>query len=97
MQALTKIERETIILFNEAEPTAHVYTCNRAMQTRLDGLCAQNAKICRLKADDVSKTYLFPKKWLKVKKPRVYTSEIRQKHVLQLQRANQMQKGGDLA
>lgn len=32
---LTKYEKETIILFNEAEPTANIYTYNKALQNRL--------------------------------------------------------------
>lgn len=97
MTALTNIELETIVLFNEAEPTAQVYTCNKALQTRLDRFCAENADICRVKSDDVSKTYLFHKKWLKVNKPRVYGAETLQKYASQLNRAKQMRKEGDLA
>ena len=32
---LTKYEKETIILFNEAEPTANIYIYNKTLQNRL--------------------------------------------------------------
>lgn len=37
--ALLKVEQETIILFNEAETTASVYTHNAALQRVLLELC----------------------------------------------------------
>ena len=39
---LTKYERETIILFNEAEDTAEVSTYNRRLQHRLDHLVKEH-------------------------------------------------------
>ena len=45
---LTKYEKETIILFNEAEPTANIYTCNKALQNRLAKFSRQNPKCARL-------------------------------------------------
>ena len=41
---LTKIERETIINFNEAERTASVYTHNEALKERLLALCRTRPK-----------------------------------------------------
>lgn len=35
---IPKEERETIITYNEAEPTASVYTMNGALIRKLDGL-----------------------------------------------------------
>lgn len=45
---LTKYERETIILFNEAEPTANIYTYNRALQNRLAKFSRENPNCARL-------------------------------------------------
>ena len=45
---LTKYEKETIILFNEAEPTANIYTYNKALQNRLAKFSRQNPKCARL-------------------------------------------------
>ena len=45
---LTKYEKETIILFNEAEPTANIYTYNKALQNRLAKFSKQNPKCARL-------------------------------------------------
>ena len=36
---LTKYEQETIILFNESESTAAVYTYNTGLQNTLNSLC----------------------------------------------------------
>mgnify|MGYP000264479106 CR=1 FL=1 len=45
---LTKYEKETIILFNEAEPTANIYTYNKALQNRLAKFSRENPKCARL-------------------------------------------------
>lgn len=45
---LTKYERETIILFNEAEPTANIYTYNTALKNRLAKFSRQYPNIARL-------------------------------------------------
>ena len=44
---LTKYEKETIILFNEAEPTANIYTYNKALQNRLAKFSRENPKCAR--------------------------------------------------
>ena len=38
---LTKQERETVIVFNEAEKTAEVYTCSQSMIRKMDALVAE--------------------------------------------------------
>lgn len=45
---LTKYEKETIILFNEAEPTANIYTYNKALQNRLAKFSKANPNCARL-------------------------------------------------
>ena len=42
---LTKYEKETIILFNEAEPTANIYTYNKATKHCKTGLQNSAEKI----------------------------------------------------
>lgn len=76
---LTKYEKETVILFNDAEETAEVYTCNNALIRRLDVFSQNNVLVNLIKEDEFSKTYNLPKKWVKVQKPRFYTEETRQK------------------
>lgn len=66
---LSNYERETIINFNEEEPTASVYTCSKALIKKMDTLCAKIPDLYRLKRQDgFSKTYEFPKKYLTIRK-----------------------------
>lgn len=67
---MTNLERETIILFNEAEDTAEVYTHNKSMIKKLDAMCLSysNDVYCKL-FDENSKTYIIPKKLLSIRKP----------------------------
>ena len=69
---LTKIERETIINFNEAERTASVYTHNEALKERLLALCRTRPE--QVRQTDANRwgglTFELPKKWLKVSPPR---------------------------
>lgn len=48
---LTKCERETIVLFNEAEPTANIYTNNTALKNRLAKFSKENPGIANLKTE----------------------------------------------
>ena len=45
---VSKIEQETVILFNEAEAAASVYTYNGALKRKLTGLCATRPTEARL-------------------------------------------------
>lgn len=77
MVNLSNYERETIINFNEAEPTANVYTCNRRLQNKLNKLIGVNPDISELRKDNEAVTYRVPKNWIKVSPPRQvnYTDE----------------------
>ena len=44
--SLSKLERETIILFNEEEPTANIYTHNRRLINKLRRM-AKAFRTCR--------------------------------------------------
>lgn len=70
---LSAIERETIINFNEAEPTATVYTYNRAMLKRISDLAERFPAEVELKNTDEwgGTTYTIPKRWVKVNGPRI--------------------------
>lgn len=68
---IPRIERETIITFNEAEPTANVYTMNPALQRKLARLaqeCPDSVKLSRTFKDSAVE-YTVPKKSIKVNKP----------------------------
>lgn len=70
---LSNLERETIILWNEAESVAEVYTHCPALQKQLAALCRSHPEQVR-RTDDNERgglTFSLPKKWLKVTPPRV--------------------------
>ena len=46
---LTKSEKETIILFNESEDEASIYTYNTGLKTRLEKFSRQYPQLCHLK------------------------------------------------
>lgn len=67
---MTRYEQETIILFNEEENTAEVYTHNGKMIRTLDKFCKEfpdNFK--EIMKDEKSKTYIVPKQNISVRKP----------------------------
>lgn len=54
-------EKETIINFNEAEPTVNVFTYNQQWQQRM-----KEMGIKPIRTEGQAKEYEFPKKWLKL-------------------------------
>ena len=80
--ALLKVEQETIILFNEAETTASVYTHNAALQRVLLELCQTHPAQVRQTEDNRcgGLTFELPKKWVKISPPRALSEA--QKRVL---------------
>ena len=68
--SLSRIEQETIILFNEADKTATVDTCNTALIKRMDKYCAEDKLCCLVKKDEYGARYVCPKSWVKVRRPR---------------------------
>lgn len=67
---LTKYETETTIIYNDADETAILYTCNKALQRKMARL---KAKVTE--QDAYSVTYEIPKKWVKVSPPRKVSEE----------------------
>lgn len=69
---LTKAEQETIILFNEAEQTASVYTHNAALLHQLERLRRSHpAQVHQAeRGGHGGADYLLPKKWVKLTPPR---------------------------
>jgi len=70
---LSKLERESITLWNEAEEDAEIYTYNPALQRQLLELCRTRPDQVRQTASNGwgALTFVLPKKWLKVSPPRV--------------------------
>ena len=66
---LAKQERETIIIFNEAEKDADVYTHNDALRQRLERLAREFPSECRLvktSHDGEAVDYTVPKLWVQI-------------------------------
>ena len=72
---LTKYERETVVVFNEAEPDAELYTTSQVTMRKMDKLVEEYPGFSVSKQDEVSKTYTFPKKYFKVRKPSVFEGQ----------------------
>lgn len=71
--SLSRYEQETIILFNEEESTASVYTYNGRLKRRLESLCTDRSSDVRQTKDDGrgGLTFEIPKKWVKVNPSRI--------------------------
>lgn len=79
MNGLTKYEQETIINFNVGEADAVVFTRDKSVMRKLDALVTESPEGYKcLKVTDIDKTYSMPKKYLKYRKPRRISKEIRQ-------------------
>lgn len=78
---LTKYEKETIILFNEAEDTASIYTYNVGLKKRLAAFSRKCPDLCRLeKSNDLGGvTYLMDKSRLSIRFLPPYSEERRRK------------------
>ena len=53
MTRLTKIEKETIVLFNEGEDKANIYTHNAGLKKRLAAFTKKYPDLCRLEKSNV--------------------------------------------
>lgn len=70
---LSNQERETIIVFNEAEPFAEVFTYNSRMKRTLAGLAADRpSDVEHIKTNpEGGATYCIPKGWVKIRASRI--------------------------
>lgn len=98
MKKLTKLEQETIILFNEAEPTAEVYTYNDRLINKLDKLCEAYPDVCKIidtnqrNLNSKPKTYNLSKKLIRVKNPRLLSTESKEKNRISLIKAREAKR-----
>ena len=76
---LTNYERETIIRYNQDEAEANIYTLDPALIRKLDVLCASDPRAHVLREDEDSRTYILPKKWVRVYAPAVLTDAERER------------------
>ena len=77
---VTKVERETIVNFNEAENTAVIYTYNNDLKKRLATFASKHPDICKLTVDDKefdSVTYEIQKSRVSIRLVAPYSEERR--------------------
>lgn len=78
--SLTKAEQETIILFNELDAEASIYTHNIRLQNTLNRLCHSHPlQVRKTNANTCGGVfYVLPKKWVKIAAPRVLSKAQRE-------------------
>lgn len=97
---LSKLEQETIILFNEAEDTATVYTHNDKLIKQLDTMCADYPEICKIinnfckNQDTKPKTYNLSKKLIRVKNPHKISDKSKENLRIRITKVNEARKNG---
>ena len=81
MTRLTKIEKETIVLFNEGEDKANIYTHNAGLKKRLAAFAKKYPDLCRLEKshEQGGVTYLLDKSRLSIRLQPPYSEERRRK------------------
>lgn len=63
MNNLSRIEQETVILFNEAESTATIETYNGRLKRKLDRLAAERPnEVTAQNGNDGARKYAVPKR-----------------------------------
>ena len=76
MNNLSRIEQETIILFNKAEITATIETHNGRLKRKLDRLATERPnEVIAQNGNDGARKYAVPKRWATVHAPRVMSEE----------------------
>ncbi|MCI8387577.1 MAG: hypothetical protein HFE63_03815 [Clostridiales bacterium] len=77
--SLSKLEQETIILFNEDEKIANIQTYNGALKRKLSDLCVTRPnEAVHTRTDQYGGMYFtIPKKWVKVNAGVILSDEQR--------------------
>lgn len=81
MAKLTKYEKETIVLFNEGENTASIYTYNAGLRKRLANFSKKYPDLCRLEksCEQGGGSYVLEKSRLSIRLQPPMSEERRQK------------------
>lgn len=81
MAKLTKYEKETIVLFNEGEDTASIYTYNAGLRKRLANFSKKYPDLCRLEksSDQGGVSYVLDKSRLSIRLQPPMSEERRKK------------------
>lgn len=68
---MTRVERETIVAYNQQDEEATVMTHDPSLKRKLDKLCEERPDDIQMTLEcKGSKNYIFPKKWIKITPPR---------------------------
>ena len=87
---LSKIEQETIIIYNELEKTANIDTCNKALSKKLKALEQERPEEVRfVREDSFGVRYIVPKKWVKVNPSRILSEAQKKANQRNLAKAKQ--------
>lgn len=73
-------ERETIINYADDSDICYIYTCNKALMTKLDKLCKSNPDTYKLVSEEqFAKSYTTKKKYISIRAPKVLTASHKAK------------------
>ena len=77
---LTKAEKETIVLYNELEDTAHISTYDAGLRKRLASFAEKHPELCRQNAayDQGGASFIIVKSRLSIRLEPPYSEERRQ-------------------
>jgi len=87
--SLSRIEQETIIIFNEAESTACIQVHNGRIRRRLEQIHAERPEDVSIDHDG---DYIIPKSWIKINPSIALTEEQRTRRSEHMKRVRQAQK-----
>ena len=94
------LEKETIILFNMAEPTATIYSCQESIWTKCQkmGYKELEDEICKNGSHIISRTYECPKKCISFRNAdkSVKKHKMTPEHLAKMQRGRKMVKNAIL-
>jgi len=80
---MKRIEQETIVIFNEEEPTASVQIYNSRLKKKLEKAHAERpSEVFR----DAGGDYIIPKSWIKINPTRILSEKERQRRAEKIQR-----------
>ena len=89
MTRLTRYEQETVINFNAGEPTATVYTKDKAVMRKLDKLAEKFPEIYKqIGQSKTDKTYSMPKSYISYRKPRKLSGDQRESARQRMKKVN---------
>ena len=75
VKELSAFERETVILFNEAEPNAVLATSSKSMMNKLMKIADEFDEFKLTRVDEWGAEFTFPKTHVSIRKPRAMTPE----------------------